>query len=172
MQIIEMKDLIKEAKKVRNGTYTRIGYRSELPVKAELKKQRYVVYKYTEMTVRLGVNYGKMSSVIARKELEAPRSTSRVNNFEWVIKNKVRFNSNTNKHYMYVADVGKTGQHTKSMYILETKEGSEIVSKDKLADILIPSYFNRTTLDRSEMKNISFENIYLFNHLGQSMHIV
>ena len=85
--------IIEAAEKVKPGTIARICYKTELPVKAEWKKQGDKMYKIVETSARLGVNYGNIASVKARKELEENKpQIKRTNNYEWVIKNKVRHN--------------------------------------------------------------------------------
>lgn len=149
-----------------NGKIFRVGYVTELPVKAEFKKKGYRMLKVTETSCRTGVNYGNIATVKARKENEETY-TPRTNNYEWVIHNKVRHNTRTEKDYLYVATLPK-GHNTHSTYILEGTMVGTIDMGDEIEDaykhLLIDSYFKRNGLG-SEVKNISFENILHINNL-------
>jgi len=171
MKALEREVIINEAAKVRPGTITRIMYKTECPVKAEYKKQGYRMVKVVETSARLGVNYHNIASVIARKAEEGLKETvARVNNYEWVLKNKVRHNTATGKDYLYAAAFNK-GHHTYSCYILMTPDRSDVkwlspldLEESEYKDILIPSYWKKG--DATEIRNISFENIYRIGSEG------
>lgn len=175
MKALERDVILNEAKEVRNGCITRICYKTELPVKAEFKHQGYKVYKVVETSARLGVNYHKIASVIARKAEEGLKETiQRANNYyEWVLANKVRHNTNTGKDYLYVASFNK-GHHTKSYFVVCGPDATtEWLTAEDFIDtykgILIPSYWNNRGQGGSEVKNISFENIYRIGGSGEKI---
>ena len=168
MEMLTKDTIIEAVSTVKNGTYVRIGYRTELPVKAELKKKGVRAYKLTETTVRLGVNYGRIASVIARKaEENLEEVVKRANNYEWVIKDKVRYNTKTQKDYLYVANTNGRGHNTKSVFVL-VPGGNDIsitchgdIFENEFKDVLIPSYWTqRSSGGHSEVRNIAFDNIY------------
>jgi len=72
-----------------NGSFFRIKYMTEKPEA-----------KVVEATVRTGVNYSHISSVIPT--LNDPNKKKRVNNYHSLIPNKVYFNTKTGKYYLYV----------------------------------------------------------------------
>ena len=173
MEALKREVIINEAAKVKPGTITRIMYKTECPVKAEYKKQGYRMFKMVETSARLGVNYHHIASVIARKAEEGLKETvARVNNYEWVLKNKVRHNTATGKDYLYAATFNK-GHHTYSCYILMQPDSSELkwfspldLEESEYKDILIPSYWKGS--NPTEVRNISFENIYRIGSEGRT----
>jgi hypothetical protein len=173
MEALKKELIIDEAKKIKSGTFTRLCYKSELPVKAALKKQGWKVTKITQTSTRLGVNYGNIASVIARKAEESLVETvQRTNNYEWVIKNKVSYNSSTDKLYLFVARINK-GSNTKSFYIVENTVSGECHIVDKLdntefAELIIPSYWNKGS-NYPEVQRISFENVYRIGSVGENI---
>ena len=46
-----------------NGRFFKIGYITELPLKAESKRADYKIYKYTSRITRTGVAYNKLKDV-------------------------------------------------------------------------------------------------------------
>lgn len=172
MSILAKEVILNEAAAAKNGTFIRVGYRTELPVKAAYKKQGIRFFKYTEMSVRLGVNYGHIASVLARKAEEALVQTAqRANNYEWVISNKVRHNTATGKDYLYVANINE-GSNIRKCYIgLKDDEVFSIVPDNAEVfkmlneDYMIPSYWNGSS-SMPEVMNISFENIHRIGKSG------
>lgn len=163
--------IIAEAEKVRPGTFTRIGYKTELPVKSMFKKQGVSITKFVETSARLGVRYHRIAEVIARRaEKQVPRAAiPHINHYEWILKNKARHNVHTGKDYLYVAKFNH-GHHTKSVFLVETSEGMTLLSAEefmssKYKHYVINSYWNEDRIP-SEVKNISFENIYRVNCSG------
>ena len=176
---LERDIIIQEAQNVRPGTITRICYKTELPVKAEFKHQGYKIFKVVETSARLGVNYYNIASVIARKaEEESREAPKRANNYEWVIKNKVRHNTSTGKDYLYIATFNK-GHHTKSYYVVTNSEepSTSWYTADEFVDLcyknyVIPSYWAKQSSPVSEVKNISFENVYRIGNAGAAIDIL
>ena len=172
MSILAKEVILNEAAAAKNGTFIRIGYRTELPVKAAYKKQGIQFFKYTEMSVRLGVNYGHIASVIARKaEQQLVETIQRTNNYEWVIHNKVRHNTATGKDYLYVANFNQ-GSNIHNVYVgIKDGEVFNIVPEDKEMfkilneEYMIPSYWNGTS-NAPEIMNISFDNIHRIDKSG------
>lgn len=136
----------------------RIRYKSEMPVKAEFKKQGIRIIKVTEATVRFGVDYEHIGTVIERKSDESYTPAVRENNYEWVVENKICHNSKTDKDYVRFATLNG-GAHKKVIYILvdslEETYDVETLTEEQM-NYVQNSYWNRTT---PEVQNISFENI-------------
>ena len=70
------------------------------------------MYKIVETTARFGVNYANISSVIEKKNLSSNEDKDKVrikrhSNTDWVIKNKILHNNNTNKDYLVFAPMKK-----------------------------------------------------------------
>ena len=149
-------EIINAVSKIGNGQYVRICYQSELPLKASFKKQNpgSKIIKVTETTVRLGVDYDNIQSVIDRKSNESPDKEKKnyTNNFSWIIENVVKYNSNTDKNYLCVATV-KNHSNSHSVIYNNDKE----TSIEEVKENIIPSYFNKGS-DR-EVYTIKFDNI-------------
>lgn len=154
-------DIITEAvNKVKNGTCVRIGYTSQVPVKAKFKDS-ISIKKMVATTVRLGVGYGNIKTVKERQAANAAKS-ARMNNYSWVVKNKIKYNSSKDSFYLSVVTFPK-GDHTKSVYEV-CKDGnySYFYSKDELkkyvGDYINDSYFNKKS--KTETYSINIDNVY------------
>ena len=148
------------------GVFARITYKTELPVKAAYKNQGFKVVKTTSSTVRFGINYRNIKSVIERKnEVEEDSKKTWTNNYIEVIKNKISFNTSTNKFYLNVYPI-KKGNNSNSTYILIYPDGFEVVGDiNFIKEYVIPSYFNKsqTEMFRVNVDNVLSINDYLFN---------
>lgn len=172
MNILNREQIIKVAKEIKGGRIIRITYKTELPLKAEFKKQGYVLTKIIETSVRFGVNYHNISKVIERKANMQPKDVSvKSNNYEWVIKDRVKYNKNTEKEYLVVANLPEH-QNSRVKYILEgtmvgtIDMGSEIDGAYK--QIIRDSYFTPSATG-GEVKTISFSNIININNIGEKI---
>lgn len=170
MKTLSREQILKTVEAIPNGRIARVTYKTELPVKAEFKKQGYVVTKLVETTGRFGVQYHHIASVIARKAEEGfKEAVKRTNNYVWVINNKVKHNTVTDKDYIVLASFNG-GHHTKSKYIVSYL-GKDTVYSDhefKYSDnknLVIDSYW-KPSKNAGEVKNISFENVLAINNVG------
>ena len=170
MNTLSKEMILEAAQKVKNGTITRVTYKTEVPLKAAYKKLGYKVVKVVETSGRLGVDYNKISTVIARKaEESAKEAIQRAYNYEWVIDNKVKHNTATNKDYLVLTSL-PNGHHTKSKYIVMcgdiqgTFTSEEFMSSDA-KEYVLNSYWNKGA--SPEVKTISFENIVHLNCVGE-----
>ena len=120
-------ELISKIKSIRNGAFFPITYKTELPVKAALKKEGVRVVKVTSVVTRTGVNYDNISYVVKAKATGEIVDSTRTNNYSWVIPNKVAYNSNTNCTYLRIAPVKNGTAHTK--YIVTVNGKTKEVSK-------------------------------------------
>lgn len=157
---------------VKNGTITRVTYRTEVPLKAAYKKLGYSIVKVVETSGRLGVNYHNIASVIARKAEEGLKEAiQRTNNYEWIIDNKVKHNTVTGKDYLVLASFNN-GHHTKSKYIVkcdaidETLSSEEFMNSD-MKEFVINSYWNKGA--SPEVKTIAFDNIIQISSFGDKV---
>lgn len=160
---MERMELINKIAEVKPGTFVRISYRTEIPVKAADKKAGIRMWKEVSTTVRTGVNYGKIASVIARKSMEDPNKEKRAytNPYEWIVRNRIKKHIESGKEYLVVASVNG-GHNTKTTYYYE----GPIIGKvdmgasidEKLGQVVLPSYFNKKGT-ASEVRTIAFENI-------------
>ena len=137
-------EIIKAINEVPAGRFFRMSYTSELPVKASVKKQGVTVMKLVETTVRTGVSYDKISAVIEYRATHEPKvTTPRANNWEWVTKNRIKYNSNTGKTYAVVAPI-KSGGNARCKYIIIDQNGQRVVDPSDLdRSLVIDSYWSR-----------------------------
>ena len=172
MKTLTREQIISTTKAIRGGTIVRLTYRTDVPIKAEFKKQGYRIYKIVESSVRFGVNYGRIASVIARKSDENYQPIVRTNNSEGIIKDRIKHNNNTNKDYLVVATL-PGGHNTKVKYIIEGTLVGTLDTGDTIdshySHMVLDSYFKRQ-IETHEIKNISFENIIAINSVGTKIH--
>lgn len=147
-------DSIKNAMcKVRPGTFTRITYMTQLPLKAEYKKRGYEIIKTTSITSRFGIHYGNINGVEPKENNE-----KKINNFFWVdgFKKNICFNTKTEKYYLCTYPTSK-GTNSKSTYCIKFPDGSfhgGMKTVDK--DMVINSYWNKSS---TKMMRINIDNI-------------
>ena len=107
-----------------NGRFFKIGYITELPLKAEFKRVNYKIYKHTSRITRTGVAYNKLKSV-----REGNREWSRPAKSSWKIKNKIKTNISNGKDYIIIAPMN-SGEHKYVSYTIA--QGNWWVDRDKL----------------------------------------
>lgn len=170
MRNLTREEIINAIVDVKGGRIARITYKTEVPVKAEFKKQGYKITKLVETSSRIGVNYGHLPSVIARNESDNTPNT-RANNYEWIIKDRICHNHKTDKDYVALVSFNK-GHHTKVKYIIEGTFVGSIDMGDEIENaykhIVLDSYFKRHSTP-SEFKRIAFDNIIRINDLGTKL---
>ena len=172
VKMLSRDEILESISNVKNGQIVRVSYQSEVPVKAEFKKLGMTVFKFTETSVRTGVNYWNMQSVIARKSNSDNKSKVKSNNpYNWIIKNKVKCHETTGKEYLVVAPL-KKGDHTKTFYGIccggTIIMMSEAEFKKAYLEIVIDSYWTRSKTGE-DIKTISFENIIRIGNNGSKL---
>lgn len=142
---------------IKNGTFMRVTYKSDVNIKSAYKKAGYEVIKFVETTTRTGISYGsvKNNNVI-------PTST-KANNYEWDMVNKIRYNTNTEKHYIFVAPIAK-GNNTNTRYFV--KLNGTVVYQTNSKQKLIDKYENMLYASNGgfpTVQNIAIDNIISIN---------
>ena len=171
MKYLTYNQIMAEANNCKNGCITRVGYSKELKMLKGWQELGFRVYKLIETSVRLGVNYFNIASVVAKKTTEGDKpKVERANNFSWVIKNKVKYNSNTNKTYLQVATLNH-GHNTHSQFLVYNPvEGWMVLEKEEWE---MSEYYTMIDAksksgsrgEKPEVYTITFNNIY---KLGKS----
>ena len=166
MKYLTYNQIMAEAGNHKNGCITRVGYSKELKVLKDWQNLGFRVYKLTETSVRLGVNYFNIASVIAKKAAEGDKpKKERVNNYSWIIRNKVKYNSNTGKTYLQVATLNH-GHNTKSQFLVyNPSEGWIVLEKEEFE---LSEYYAMLDAkskggskgEKPEVYTITFDNIY------------
>ena len=171
MKGLTREEIINAVKAVRGGTITRVTYKTEVPIKAEFKKQGYKLTKIVETSARIGVNYGHLPSVITRNTESNGEVIPKTNNYEWVIKDRICHNHKTDKDYVALVSFNK-GHNTKVKYIIDgtfvgaIDMGNEI---DKVyRHIVLDSYFKKPATP-TEFRRIAFDNIIRINNVGTKL---
>ena len=146
-----------------NGRFFKIGYITELPLKAEFKKADYKIYKYTSRVTRTGVAYNKLKNVKENnKEWSRPAKSS------WKIKNKIKTNISTGKDYIIIAPMN-SGENKSVNY--KITQGKWWVARNKLQgefkDMVIPSYFTKSN---GSVRNIDLDNIIFIRYGGEVLY--
>lgn len=154
----------------KNGTCVRLGYVTEVPIKTKYKDDLNV-RKLVATTGRLGVEYKNIKSVKERLTSQVAKSV-RVNNFSWVIRNKLKYNSNTDKYYLSVASFPK-GSNTKSVYEVRKGNGLEYFFTEKdlekfYGEYIQPSFFKKKT-NPSEVYIINIDNVFAVGNVYEGI---
>lgn len=164
MKFLGYNDIIREASATPNGRFIRVGYCKELKLLKGWPEKGIRAYKLTETTVRLGVAYANIAAVKARKEAEEDKpKVQRANNWEWIIPNKVKANSNTGKTYLQVATV-EGGHNTHSQFLVyDPHIGWTLFEKPEweLSEYyLMTDKKSRESSSHPDIYTITFDNIY------------
>lgn len=145
---MQLQQITNRLNEIHNGSFHKIIFKSEPPMKAIYRKSGFKIIKVTEMIMRTGISYEAISTKTASEE----SSTNRTNNYESVIKNKLLFNTKTQKHYARVYPYS----NVKSCYYAVS--GPKMVPVDDISEYVISSYLNRKANDVAVL-NISIDNI-------------
>jgi len=139
---------------IKPGTFTRITFVTELPLKAEFKNRGFRVTKTTSITTRFGIHYGNIKGV----EINNTTKDKKVNNFYWVdnFKKNLCYNTNTKKYYICTYPT-KKGTNINTKYSIKYPDGSfkgNLTSIDK--NMVINSYWNKSS---TKMMRINIDNV-------------
>lgn len=169
---IEKDKLIKKVTDIGNGRIVRVGYRTELPVKAYFYKKGLKIIKFTEKSARVGVNYHNIRSVVERLKNRQEKDTKRksTNNYKWVVENKVKYNLVTTNYYLQVANLNEKSNEKSKFLTIWPEEGiylfTETLEGSPYKNCIIDSYFTKNNgISGNEIQTIKFANIYKFNDL-------
>jgi hypothetical protein len=172
MKFLTYNQIMAEAANCGNGRIIRVGYSKEMSLIKAWAEKGIRVYKLTETSVRLGVNYGNIATVKARKAAEGDKpKVERANNFSWVIPNKVKYNSNTGKTYLQVATLNG-GHNTRNQFLIyDPATGWFVLEREEWET---SEYYLMTDVkcrgprkgDKPEVYTITFGNIF---KLGNSL---
>ena len=154
--------IIAEVSKKKPGTIFTIGYTTDMPLKAEYAKKGWRIIKKVTKTVRTGVKYDNLASVIKKRaELTEEVKRNYTNPFEYTIPNRVCKHTTKGTEYLCLASFN--GNPSRTEYIVETPLGVTVVltadefMKSSFKELVRLSYF---TGSGSEWFRVSFDNIY------------
>lgn len=148
------------------GSFVRIGYHTELPLKAVFSKEGYRIIRTSESTVRTGVNYSNIQSVQEERANRSDPARPRASSIVPVIKNKVYRNENTDQMYLRVYPTIK-GTNKVSNYLVICPDGSVKLLQSLDPDtksMVRDSYFNGAHFTPVHM--IKLDNIFRIGSFG------
>lgn len=157
--------IIQALENIHPGSFFRISYKTELPLKSAFSKQGYKIYRLCQSTVRTGINYGNIRFVIEERSRNSYSSIPHKSNIVPVVKNRVYKNSETNQMYLRVYPT-KKGTNKVSQYVIVNPDGmmSGMTNLDEKSKAMIrDSYFNSRY---SPVSMIKLENLYRVGNLG------
>lgn len=151
---MKTESIVKQIEELPNGRFFRMKYLTKLPVKAEYSKQGVVILKIVETTARTGVAYNKIKSVI--EKMTGKTKEEKESNWEWIIPNKIKYNTNTKKSYFVIAPI-KKGSNTDKIYILSERNNVRVVAEDEIKNYVNDSYW--VDKEKPAVQNITLENV-------------
>lgn len=154
--------LCEAVNKVRNGACVRIGYTSQVPVKAKYR-DRVTIKKWVTTTGRLGVKYSNIKRVADRLAAQQNKPY-KPTNFTWVIPNKIKYHPEKDKYYLNISTFPK-GSHTKVLYDVVLDGVTELVfTKDELfakyKEYILPSFFKENNCNELDTFIVKAENVF------------
>ena len=151
---MKTENIVKQIEDIPKGRFFRMKYLTKLPVKAEYSKQGVVILKIVETTARTGVAYNKIKSVI--EKMTGKTKEEKENNWEWIVHNKIKYNTNTKKSYFVIAPI-KKGSNTDRIYILSERNNVRVVTEDEIRNYVNDSYWSEK--EKPAVQNITLENV-------------
>ena len=154
MDIYELKKVLEN---IHPGSFFRIKYSVEVPLKAEYKNMGYKIIKTVYTTSRTGVRYMKINGVTPSE-----KKSDKPSNWSWEKKNYISYNSNTGSYYLNLYPMGmNTYTRVEYKVYLNDKE----ISKYNFKDMIIPSYFKKDGGFSTKILKIKIDNIIeLYQH--------
>ena len=150
--------VISAVKSIHGGSMARITYFSEMPMKAVHKRNGYVIYKVVSTTARFGVNYSNIGSVVSlRNAPDYVAPAKRENNNEWVVVNRVSYNSKTGKTSIRFAPMTK-GSNKRVTYVLESSDRTVVLGNsipEMFKSMVQDSYWNNHSAPVIQSVNIN-----------------
>ena len=142
------------------GSFFRINYVTELPLKAKFKNNDWHIIKEVSVTSRTGIRYAKINGVVFSD------ASKKVSNFRWYIKNYISYNTSTGKYYLNIYPIG-WGSNMKIRYKI-CHGNQEVATCTELTDdfkeYVIPSHFNKNGSSSTKIMKININNIISINN--------
>lgn len=148
--------IIKRVSEIPAGRFFRVRYITKVKLKSEYEKQGYSILKIVDTTTRTGVKYQNIAGVELKDKFEDKQS--KTNNWEWVVKDRIKHNTKTGKDYLVIAPISK-GSNTVKSYVLTIPEGvsNTIPECDVKNTYTVPSYWKDG--EKPAVMNVTLENI-------------
>lgn len=144
---------------IKPGAFTRLTYRSDMPLTKEAKADGYKIEKISSITTRFKISYNKLNSY---KAPEKP--STRKNPYTTIVSNL--FYSCGNKKYISTYPIEK-GKNRKTAYIVTYPNGEQRCCLDKKD---IEKYLKKSdkpfVYKPTNYMKIDIDNIYSINGLS------
>lgn len=114
--------IIQALENIHPGSFFRVGYKTEVPLKSSFSKKGYKITRISESTVRTGVSYKNIHSVIEDRQSRPEPVKHSVTHITPVLINKVYMNQETDQMYLRVYPT-KKGTNKCSIYAVTTPDG-------------------------------------------------
>lgn len=156
-----LEKLTNALKGIKKGAFVRIEYRTEVPLSAAAREMGYKAFKQTSKTIRTGVAYSHLGSVIAREKARAESGGEKKHRdpwFTWTVPNMTAKHKNKPDMYFGFASVPKT--KTRSHFIVITPLGlaTEMTAEQfREKGLTTPSYWNKG--EPVDFQLVNIENI-------------
>lgn len=156
---MKFENIINIMSQIKNGTFFRVVYRTEVPIKKSFKDEGFKVIKTSSVITRTGVNYKNISGV----EIKPLGDTGkpRANNYEAIIANKLYFNTNTKKNYINIYPV--KNHKTRSVYEFYINNIKIATRKPEEIDFSDDMFLKKSSHGPVPMQRINVENIVSIN---------
>ena len=150
-------------KDIRPGQFFRISYRTQIKPSKNRCNELLVdagcfnIYKVVSTTVRTGVAYNKIHSVVEKQKEKPVQKKLVTNNWAWIDRNTCKFNTNTSKFYLCCATVPHGG-NCKVSYVVEGKvPGFKEETIEMSKDTFEHSFFNEILNDSDKKSKVPCE---------------
>lgn len=141
---------------IRPGSFTRLTYKSEMPLLKEAKSEGYKVEKITSITTRFKISYNKMKSYKAPE-----KSSTRKNPYTTLVPNL--FYSCKDKKYISTYPISK-GSNKRTAYVVTYPNGDKkcFLNKGDISKFVKPA--SKSALKSTNYMKINIDNIISINN--------
>ena len=156
---MKINDLKKVLENIHPGSFFRIKYSVEVPLKAEYKNKGYKIIKTVYTTSRTGVRYMNINGVTPPE-----KKSDKSSNWSWEKKNYISYNSNTGKYYLNLYPMSMN-TYTRAEYKFYLMGDEVNMNNLRFKDMIIPSYFKKDGGFSTKILKIKVDNIIeLYQH--------
>lgn len=156
---MKQKELMNILSSKKRGQLIRIQYQTFPKLTAEAERMKVRVVKFTETTVRWGINYSNIAAVIAEKERKAKQVSFYKPWWHWAVPNVIQQHNSKPSKYFAVYTIPQNANVKVDYFIIYNNGCCEQVSKQDLQNrkLVQDSYW--APKEAPIMYSISLENI-------------
>lgn len=156
MKIDSLKNILNA---IHPGSFFRIRYSVDVPLKAEYRNKGYKIIKTVSTTSRTGVRYMKINGVTPSE-----KKSDKPSNWSWEKKNYISYNSNTGKYYLNLYPMSMN-TYTRVEYKFYFNSEQVLMDNLEFKNMVIPSYFKKDGGFSTKILKINIDNIIeLYQH--------